>query len=287
MLRRTASSRLDSSGLIIASLASPFLNSSGRISSAQPKFRTRLACLSTLPPEPPSPHGTVASHRLYILLNSPSPPAAFPSRFSTPLQRALQLQVTRWGGIVNFAWTGSPDESDESTSLTAFSSLGGRIHLPNVSLANVEDVAETLKQHATAPPTTHTDSSDGQIHLYVCTHGARDCRCGDLGGKLFQALREEVDRLVLADPSGPAKSVVLGEVGHVGGHQFAANLLVFPHGEWLGMLTPHHVPLVLNAILSSEQRPCTSFDPPLCHDHWRGRMGLAKDEQLSLHSSHS
>ncbi|KAJ7097637.1 Sucrase/ferredoxin-like-domain-containing protein [Mycena epipterygia] len=252
------------------------------------KLRTRLtAVFSTHPPEPQPLHGTVASHRSYILLNSPSPPSAFPSRFSTPVQRALQLQVTRWGGIVNFAWTGSPGGSDESTSVTAFSALGGRFHFPNLSLSNVDEVAENLKQHATTPPAASADSPEAEVHIYVCTHGARDCRCGNTGGKVFQALREEVDRRILADPNGPAKSVVLGEVGHVGGHQFAANVLIFPQGEWLGSLTPEDVPRVLNTILASKRRPLTALDPPMCQQFWRGRMGLPKNEQLSLHSSHS
>ncbi|KAF8201319.1 Sucrase/ferredoxin-like-domain-containing protein [Mycena galopus ATCC 62051] len=251
------------------------------------KVRNRLAAVfSTTPPEVKPLQGSVASHRSYILLNSPSPPSVFPSRFSTPLQRALQVQTTRWGGIVNFAWTGSPNGSDNnSTSVTAFSALGGAIHFPSLTLSNVDEVAERLRQHATNAPMTAVEAAE--VHLYVCTHGARDCRCGDIGGKVFQALREELDRRILADPNGPAKSVVLGEVGHVGGHVFAANLLVFPHGEWLGMVTPENVPSVLDAILSLDRRPFTSFDPPTCPQFWRGRMGLPKEEQLNVHASYS
>ncbi|KAJ7621321.1 Sucrase/ferredoxin-like-domain-containing protein [Roridomyces roridus] len=234
------------------------------------RFNSQAAASETVKPL----HGTVASHRSYILINAPSPPTMFPARFSTPLQRALQLQVTRWGGVVNFAWTG-PDVTPAA--VTAFSPLGGRIELPALSEDNVDEIAETLKQHATtatnAPPPT-----DGRIHMYVCTHGERDCRCGDTGGKVFQALKEEVQR------RGVSNEVVLGEVGHVGGHQFAANLLVFPHGEWLGRLTPEDVPSVLEAILSSDVQPLASNDPPLLPNFWRGRMGLAKDEQLALHS---
>ncbi|KAJ7472435.1 Sucrase/ferredoxin-like-domain-containing protein [Mycena galericulata] len=252
-------------------------------------LRTRLGAVFSTKPSSPQPqvlHGTVASHRSYILINAPSPPTTFPSRFSTPVQRALQLQVTRWGGVVNFAWTGSQPDADGSTSVTAFSALGGRIHFPTLTLSNVDEVAESLRQHATAPPRINP-SLEAKIYMYVCTHGARDCRCGDTGGKVFQALRDELDRRALADPSGPAKNVVLGEVGHVGGHQFAANLLVFPHGEWLGLLVPDDIPRILDTILSSEIRPFTSRDPPMCHEFWRGRMGLPKDEQLSLHSAHS
>ncbi|KAJ7769678.1 Sucrase/ferredoxin-like-domain-containing protein [Mycena maculata] len=287
MLRRRGGIPFDARLRTVPAGSSSLILSGGPLLSPTmlPKLRARLgAVFSTAPPEL---HGSVASHRSYILLNAPFPPSNFPSRFSTPVQRALQLRVTRWGGIVNFVWTGSPNATDsESTSVTAFSPLGGHIHFPALSLSNVDEVAENLRQHATVPPVSPA-LSDAQIHMYVCTHGARDCRCGNTGGKVFQTLRAELDRRVLADPNGPAKDVVLGEVGHVGGHTFAANLLVFPHGEWLGLLTPDDVPRVLDTILSTEIRPLISADPPMCHQFWRGRMGLGKDEQLSLHASHS
>lgn len=87
--------------------------------------------------------------------------------------------------------------------------------------------------------------------------------------------------------------------------RFAANLLVFPHGEWsvlvfcsvgvsylheinlsrLGRLSAEDVPQVLKAILErTPQSP--KNDAPLCPRHWRGRMGLGKDEQLELLASH-
>ncbi|KAJ7267257.1 Sucrase/ferredoxin-like-domain-containing protein [Mycena rebaudengoi] len=259
------------------------------------RIRTRLATgfFSTrIPPKPngtpseePTLPGTVPSHRSYIILNSPSPPSSLPSRFSTPIQRSLQLRVTRWGGVVNFAWTGSPDPDDKSTSVIGFSPLGGRINIPVLSLSNIDEVAEELRQHAIAVPTSNT-APDSTIHIYICTHGARDCRCGDIGGAVVRALREDLSRRVAADPHGPASNVVVGEVAHVGGHKFAANMLVFPQGEWLGSLTAEDVPRVLDTILSSYRRPYTT-ESPLCPEFWRGRMGLPKDEQLALHASSS
>ncbi|KAG5653223.1 hypothetical protein H0H81_001700 [Sphagnurus paluster] len=167
--------------------------------------------------------GTVPSHRSYIFLHATEPPTSFPARFSTPIQRALQLQVLKWGGGVNFAWFGhehAPRNTGQSTSATAFSALGGRLEFPEITLDNVDEVAETLKRHADGPIV----SASEEIHLYVCTHGARDCRCGDMGGAVFKALQDEVKRLVDVDPSGAASRVRLGEVAHVGGHQLSGQL---------------------------------------------------------------
>jgi hypothetical protein len=87
-------------------------------------------------------------------------------------------------------------------------------------MSNVDEIAEKLRRHATDPPPTvgSVAPEAGKVHIYVCTHGARDCRCGEMGGKVFTALREDLDRRIRADPGGPAERVVLGEVGHVGGH---------------------------------------------------------------------
>lgn len=49
-----------------------------------------------------------------------------------------------------------------------------------------------------------------EIDVYVCTHGARDCRCSDAGGALVDTLREEIDR------SGVQGRVKVWEISHLG-----------------------------------------------------------------------
>ncbi|KAF7303840.1 Altered inheritance of mitochondria protein 32 [Mycena indigotica] len=221
-------------------------------------------------------HGTVAYHRSYILLPVPESPQILPARVSNPLHRSLQLQTMPWGGLVNFAST------METGNVTAFSTLNGVLHLPTLTSENVSDIAEQLQRHATVPGKY---PQDGKLHIYVCTHAARDCRCGDTGGVVFRALCEELDARKRVDPGGTANRVVLGEVAHVGGHQFAANVLVFPHGEWFGRLTPNDVSALLDSLLSSDQRPLNLQDKPLLPQFWRGRMGLHKEQQMSLVNS--
>jgi len=270
--------------------------------------------------------GTAASHRCYILIHSSQPPTEFPSRISTEIQRSLQLKVTRWGGIVNFSWfADQPQNIVNRHSATAFSISGGRLEIPELSLENIDKVEEQLKKHVQGPP---MQNAHQQVHLYVCTHGARDCRCGNIGVEVVKALRAEVERRTKIDPYGIIGRVKVGEVGHVGGHQlscirllytaekyssdmahgrYAANLLVFPHGEWcvscstlqwrmwcpnlrtilrLGRLKPDDVPGVLETIINTTPRPLTPHDPPLVPLHWRGRMGLGKDQQLQLYASY-
>lgn len=138
---------------------------------------------------------------------------------STPVQRALQLKASKWGGVVNFSWF-EPGPTYTAAkgrdSATAFSTLGGQLEIPNISLENLDEVEENLRKHAEGSLVGETSE---EIHLYVCTHGARDCRCGTIGSEVVKTLREEVARRVKLDPWGLISRVRVGEVGHVGGHQ--------------------------------------------------------------------
>ncbi|TFK67198.1 hypothetical protein BDN72DRAFT_843370 [Pluteus cervinus] len=224
--------------------------------------------------------GTVPSHRCYIFMHSAEQPSEFPSRMSTPISRSLQLKAIKWGGVVNFGWQAhwagtNPDEP----AATVFSTTGGRLELSGLTLQNLDAVEQRILQHVERD---RSMQEDDQILLFVCTHGARDCRCGNTGGQVFRALQEEVDRRKRLDPTGNINKVKIGSVGHVGGHAHAANVLVFPRGDWLGRLQAGDASAVLDEVLSNPARPMGLSDPPLMPDHWRGRMGLFKEEQIHL-----
>jgi hypothetical protein len=153
------------------------------------------------------------------------------------------------------------ESGDERYSIVAFSARRRRsLCIPEVGMHNVDHVAEQLREHAASPivssiePTSMIDQveqHDEPIHIYVCTHGKRDCRCGETGGAVFHAFRQEVKWRSLQS------LVKVGAVGHVGGHKYArflsfpllsnvtlsappdthlcryaANALIFPYGEW-------------------------------------------------------
>lgn len=215
------------------------------------------------PPELEPIHSTIIPHQCYILLHSPQPISEFPAKWNTPVQRALQLRVSRWGGLVNFAWYGLTLDDDvgdggraKKQPATVFTAAGGRLEIPDITLENMDQVEEKLKGHLNGPLSKETSD---EIHLYVCTHGARDCRCGTKGSLLVNALREEKVNYQQLHPEGLASKIKIGEVSHVGQHQlsdgfynlvivlypfsflleirYAANLLMFPHGEWYVLKT--------------------------------------------------
>lgn len=207
--------------------------------------RNLLSCLySQSSSSSPSLAGTVPFHDCYVFLHTRKPPTSYPGRVKSPLQRSLQLLALQWGGIINFSWSpeqptlaaGSISEvaeweggDQEAYRATAFSRFNGKLELPEVNLRNLEEINSLLSTHANprSPPSDY-HSPDPALHLYVCIHGERDCRCGDTGGKVFDALRREVtDR-------GLSGKVEVAGVGHVGGHK-----LVLYHRSSFEVISHH------------------------------------------------
>lgn len=159
----------------------------------------------------------IAHHVCYILLHSSQSPASFPKVFNTPLSIELQRRASKWGGLVNFSWFGEESVPLSNTQpATVFSHLGGKLEIPDVSLENLDGVEKTIQSHLSG---SLTDLTTQDVHLYVCTHGARDCRCGERGGRVLRTLQEAVQLELQRHPGGPANHIKVGEVGHVGGHK--------------------------------------------------------------------
>ncbi|KAF9648340.1 hypothetical protein BDM02DRAFT_3155793 [Thelephora ganbajun] len=228
--------------------------------------------------------GTAPFHDYYVMLHSREPPQEFPKAVSSPIQKALQLALTPSNGLVNFSWSLQQSlpplspSSDELYFATAFSKEGNVIEVEDLSLSNVHEAAQRI---TSSRSTVQACNATRPLYIYVCTHAARDCRCGDVGGSVAEAFRKEIDR------RGLTSEVKLGETGHVGGHKYAANVLIYPKGEWLGHVKPEDVSNILDKVLEDhalDWNPSTT--PPLLLSHWRGRMGLEKEQQLALAAAH-
>jgi len=87
------------------------------------------------------------------------------------------------------------------------------VELEGLTLSNVQDAFQQITNPG--PRIQHGDTVQ-PLYIYVCTHAARDCRCGDVGSLVAEAFRKEIDRRRLTSV------VKLGETGHVGGHQLSS-----------------------------------------------------------------
>jgi Sucrase/ferredoxin-like len=84
----------------------------------------------------------------------------------------------------------------------------------------------------------------------VCTHGKRDPCCARRGRPLARALKA-------------ARPSETWEIGHIGGHRYAATLLAFPHGLSFGRVPAAAGPAIVAALEGGE----------IAVEHLRGRAG--------------
>lgn len=175
------------------------------------------------------------------------------------------------------------DAEDESFWLYAYRTPGLCVRMP-VSLRTLPGSDEL--RDALEARFTRDAALDDETHIFVCTHGTRDCRCGVAGTELLDALRALVDehkRTCAAQGSRPAKRVRVLPISHVGGHKWAANALVYPHGDWYGNLRVTDAPLLLRAALapaSSRYDLDDLRERLVLWPRWRGRLGM---KSLEMH----
>ncbi|RKP11869.1 Sucraseferredoxin-like protein, partial [Piptocephalis cylindrospora] len=103
-------------------------------------------------------------------------------------------------------------------------------------------------------------------YIFVCTHGERDCRCGEKGGKFHEALEHAVNQDTQIDG---VSDVHVHRISHIGGHKYAANAILYPNGDWYGHLQVGQEYELLETLQKGQGMK----------EHWRGRIGLDKKEQ--------
>jgi hypothetical protein len=91
----------------------------------------------------------------------------------------------------------------------------------------------------------------------VCTHGRRDACCGRYGGALARALAH--------------RGYPVWETTHVGGHRFAANLVILPHGLYYGPVGADGASAAIDAYRQGT----------VLGSRYRGRAGLPMAEQVT------
>ncbi|CEL53589.1 hypothetical protein RSOLAG1IB_06444 [Rhizoctonia solani AG-1 IB] len=177
--------------------------------------------------------GTTPEHSFHLILQTSHPPRTWPSKLqdASPLLRDISALLKKHGGIVNFAWTPPLSEAPAEESVLAYDvwqendkpeSYKGVLYssdrdpytMPVVSKSSLPELSSIIPRPLQSPgafgPPNSRSSAARTIDIYVCTHGTRDCRCGDIGGEIVQALR------AMKRPD-----VRVFDIGHIGGHKYA------------------------------------------------------------------
>ncbi|KAJ3247885.1 hypothetical protein HDU77_008413 [Chytriomyces hyalinus] len=108
----------------------------------------------------------------------------------------------------------------------------------------------------------HVERLEGE-HLVVCTHGNKDSRCGTRGNNLIQALHSHLST------TKTTKQYTIHDSSHVGGHDFAANLIAYPKGDWYGNLAQNN-----DAEKDAKSVIDSLENNTILWENWRGRMEL-------------
>lgn len=93
------------------------------------------------------------------------------------------------------------------------------IRIPSLESEKISTIAKNINQSADSPITSEQSRAQSQLQILVCTHGERDCRCGEKGGDFFKELTAEINK------RGLTKVVDVYQVSHIGGHKYAGNAM--------------------------------------------------------------
>ena len=169
------------------------------------------------------------------------------------MELGIRVQMIRRPGRARWAtYAGSSPAGPRAASPGC-----GSVRCPRPSPALTE---RDLKELA-AGITPSFGSPAGEPVFLVCTHGRRSTCCARFGAPLAQALAARHPGQVW-------------ETTHVGGHRFAANLVILPHGLYYG-------PVGLDAAtaaISAYQRGAVA------PGRYRGRAGQPKPTQEAEHA---
>ena len=91
----------------------------------------------------------------------------------------------------------------------------------------------------------------------VCTHGRRDACCGGLGSQLARTLT--------------AEGYPVWETTHLGGHRFAPNFVILPHGLYYGPVDAEGAVAAIEAHLNGV----------ISVRGFRGRAGIPTADQVA------
>jgi hypothetical protein len=136
----------------------------------------------------------------------------------------------------------------------------------SLTLAMLPDLSSYLKTGDKGKLTVTKLPED--LYILVCAHRAKDARCGHCGPIIADEFTKQLMSL--------HNKYAVFKISHVGKHEYAANVITYPSGDWYGYVKPTDVTRIIKHINSNTK----SYRE--LGDIWRGSMHLSTEEQISL-----
>ncbi|KAK9767354.1 hypothetical protein K7432_002931 [Basidiobolus ranarum] len=83
--------------------------------------------------------------------------------------------------------------------------------------------------------------------ILICGHMERDARCGIVAPILKEAFEKAKKTLGLED------QIEVNLVSHIGGHKYAANVILYPAGIWYARVRPEHAEEILVKSIQNQE----------------------------------
>jgi hypothetical protein len=201
--------------------------------------------------------------RAWLLIEHPGPWPHEPAATPLPAPLGAQVEMADALGIrvQMIRRPGRRPPSDVRRALVGWTAGSrpwlrhGELSAGSAPLTDLE-----LKELAAGTPPAFGELAGEPVFL-VCTHGRRNACCARLGAPLAQALAARYPGQVW-------------ETTHVGGHRFAANLVILPHGLYYGPVGVDAATAAIGAYRQGTIAP----------ERYRGRAGQPKSAQETEHA---
>lgn len=159
----------------------------------------RLYSLQAEPFDPSPLAGSSPAHDGHLIVHTRVPPKEWPSKVlgisSKYDDLAINKELKQAGVLVGLAFNPNADDNEDCQIYPSMGATDGR------------STSKIIEQLNKSP-------KNNDIHIYICTHGSRDCRCAEAGEPTIEKLREDVLKRGLSD------KVHLYEISHIGGHKW-------------------------------------------------------------------
>eukprot|EP01111_Echinosteliopsis_oligospora_P012535 TRINITY_DN4298_c0_g1_i1.p1 TRINITY_DN4298_c0_g1~~TRINITY_DN4298_c0_g1_i1.p1 ORF type:complete len:303 (+),score=100.22 TRINITY_DN4298_c0_g1_i1:55-963(+) len=149
-----------------------------------------------------------------------------------------------------------------------------------------KDIPTIINEHIinNRPASSLSPSSvSGSVYMYVCTHAAKDKRCGRIGPQVLSKLQQLVETHNVQD------KVHVYASSHVGGHKYAGVVVAFPRGDYYGYVSGRNISTLFEEYINNPDNFATTstlspehLQAPSSSTLWRGRMGMGKEQQKAL-----
>lgn len=87
--------------------------------------------------------------------------------------------------------------------------------------------------------------------VLICNHMSRDKRCGRAGPIIINECKKQLDEI------GNSDQVAVFGTSHIGGHEYAGTLIIYPEGKCFGYITKNKVSALLDYVCNDS---ITAFD---------------------------